>query len=76
MASVKKETVERLHEYCQRGEKHDNLVNRLIDVCEKGKKEVNLSKETLSRLLDFTGGADFDDALNMLIDKYNIIGKK
>ncbi len=49
----KKETIERLHNYCQRGEKHDNLVNRLIDVCKKGEKDVNLSEETVKRLLDF-----------------------
>lgn len=75
MVSVKKETVERLHKYCQRGEKHNNLVNRLIDVCEMGGKEVNLSEKTLNRLFDFTGEADLDEALNRLMDKFGVMKK-
>ena len=67
--SINKKTYERLHRYCQRGEKHDNLVNRLIDLCEKDKEMINISEKTTERLLFFTGCKDIDEALNMVLDK-------
>ena len=72
MASVKKETIERLHKYCQRGEKHNNLINRMIEVCEEEKIEINLSDETVSKLFEFTGGDDLDEALTILVDKFRV----
>lgn len=73
---VKKQTFERLHQYCYRGEKHENLVNRLIDVCKRNEEKVNLSKKTVDRLLDFCGSNDIDEALNILMDKCKGIKKK
>ena len=74
--SVKKDTMSRLHKYCQRGEKHDNLVNRLLDVCVEEEKNINLSEDTMKRLMVFTGCNDIDEALNALLDKYRNIVKE
>jgi len=74
--SVKKDTMNRLHKYCQRGEKHDNLVNRLLDVCVEEEKNINLSEDTMKRLMVFTGCNDIDEALNALLDKYRNIVKE
>lgn len=73
--SVKKNTLERLHKYCQRGEKHDNLVKRLIDVCSEEDKKINLSDDTIEKLMVFTGCNDIDEALNVLLDKYKKVFK-
>lgn len=71
--SIKKETSDKIHKYCSRGEKHDNFVNRLIDICERDKEDINISNETLNRLFIFTGCNDPDEALVILIDKYKNI---
>jgi hypothetical protein len=67
--TIKKQTSKRLHHYCHRGEKRDNLVNRLIDACEAENCSINLSDETVQRLLDFTGCSSVDEALNLLMNK-------
>lgn len=67
--SIKKETLYRLHGFCQRGEKHNNLVNRLLDICETVNQDINLSDETIDRLLRFTGCKDVDEALDMVLSK-------
>lgn len=66
---IKKETVKRLHDFCQRGEKHDGLINRLLDLCETEEKEINLSDETVDRLVNATGCSEIDEALNFIMDK-------
>ena len=74
--SVRKDTINRLHKHCQRGEKHNNLVNRLLDACNEEKIDINLSNDTVEKLMVFTGCSDMDEALNMLLDKYvNVIKK-
>ena len=69
MASIKKGTAKRLHDYCRAGEKHDNMVNRLIDVLEEEKANVNLTDGTISRLLGFCECKDVDEAINVLLDR-------
>lgn len=73
--SIKKETFERMHEYCTRGEKHDSFVNRLIDVCETEEQEVGLSDATIEKLLKMTGCNDIDESLNVLMDRFRSIKK-
>ncbi len=73
--SVKKNTLDRLHKHCQRGEKHDNLINRLLDVCVEQEKHINLSDDTVEKLMVFTGCVDIDEALNVLLDKYGHASK-
>ena len=67
--SINKKTVNRLHEFCQRGEKYDNLINRLLDIFEREKEEVRVSDVTVRRLVRNTGCKDVDEALNMVLDK-------
>ena len=69
MVSVKKDTAKRMHDYCQRGEKHDNMINRLIDALEEEKTDVVVSEGTVDRLLDFCECKEVDDALNVLMDR-------
>ena len=73
--SVKKDTLDRLHKKCHRGEKHDNLINRLLDACLDDEEHINMSEETEKRLLVYTGCGDVDEALNILLDKYGAIVK-
>jgi len=73
--SIKKNTFNRLHKQCQRGEKHDNLINRLLDVCIESDKKINISDETTDRLLEYTGCNNVNEALNILLDKCSNIIK-
>ena len=73
--SVKKNTLDRLHDSCHPGEKHDNLINRLLDTCLEEEEHINLSEETIERLKVFTGCNDVDEALNLLLDKYGNVMK-
>jgi len=68
--SIKKETFERMHKYCTRGEKHDSFVNRLIDIYGMEEQEIGLSEQTIERLLKMTGCNDIDEALNVLMDRF------
>jgi len=65
---VKKETFNRLHDYCYKGERHDGLINRLLDTLEK-KQEINIDKKTWERLCSSFGITDADELLNMLMDR-------
>jgi len=75
MVSIKQDTFDRMHKYCQRGEKHDNFIKRLIDVCLAEEENINISNDILERLLKFTNCSDIDEALNLLMDKYRTIKK-
>lgn len=72
---ISKDTFDRLHRYSCQGEKHDSLVLRLIADCKAEKKVVNLSDETVVELKSFTGCSDVDEALNALMDMYEVVRK-
>lgn len=74
--SIRKETFSRLHSFCCRGEKHDNMVNRLINEIKIGEIELNISDETKKKLFIFTGSNDIDEALNMLFDRVDKIRRQ
>lgn len=76
MVNIRKETFDRLHKFCFRGEKHDKLVNRLIEVCKMKEEQINLSKDTVNELLRFSGGSDIDEALNIVMDKCRELVRK
>lgn len=73
---VKKETYSRLHKFCHKGERHDNLINRLLDTLEV-KQDLNINGGTWERLCGMFNVSDPDELLNMLMDRCtNHIKKK
>jgi hypothetical protein len=73
---VKREIFDKLHGICTRGEKHENCINRMIAICENDMSEINISDETKKKLFELTKMNDVDEALSMLIDKYNKLKEK
>ena len=71
--AIAKDTFDRLHNYSCQGEKHDSLINRLIDDCKTAERNINMSDETVSHLQLFTGCTDINEALNVLMDKYEVV---
>ena len=70
---IKKDTYKKMQKFCKQGETHDNFVNRLIDVCEKEDKIVNLDSDTEKRLMLFAGTSNIDEAINLLMERFNYL---
>ena len=66
--SIRSETYHRLHGFCCKGERHDNLINRLLDTLET-KQDLNIDENTWGRLCSTFNISDPDELLNMLMDR-------
>lgn len=73
--SIDKKTLERMHGFCYRGERHDNLINRLLDSFEE-REIIDLKDETWERLCSKFNMDDANQLLNMLMDKCHYLKKK